>query len=243
MESSAPQALWPIRLADLAGRLRRCEDEALRPSLRTELWVVLHAALMRFLRAQAVTSRASREDLEDLAAAKALELLLRAESGAWNPEGRSADEMVGYVATMARHGLIDHARRADRETAFDPTDAADASRSDPAPDPGPETRVEAGEFARALRECFEALDTRARRVWFFRSYYEMSSRDIGEHPEVRIKAPHVDVVAQRARRALRDCMKGKGHDPGDAPPGAFVELWESLEALRARAPAPDRGDR
>lgn len=242
MSSPAPQALWPVHLASLADRLRRCDDETARPDLRAELWVVLHAALMRFLRANAGSGRVTREDLEDLAAAKALELLVRAESGAWNPEGRSADEVVGYLSTVARHGLIDYGRRAGREIGIE----ALADRSlDPAERirptaPDPESGVEAAEFARALRECFETLEPRQRRVWLFRAYYEMSSREIGAHPAVGIRAAHVDVVAQRARQAIRDCMNGKGHDPGDAPAGAFVQLWESLEALSAREEAWER---
>jgi RNA polymerase sigma factor (sigma-70 family) len=235
MEPTAPQALWPVHLTDLALRLRAPLDPATRAALRGELWVVLQAALMRFLRAHAGARSASREDLEDLAATKALELLRRAESGAWDPGGRSAESVVGYVASMARHGLADLGRRNRREARSD--DPAWESRVlDPGAAAGrtPPSHAEAEgrEFAAALADCVERLEGRARRVWFFRAYFEMSSREIAAHPEVRLTAAHVDVVVQRARRALRECMERKGHDPGDAPAGAFLELWRSLERLR-----------
>jgi RNA polymerase sigma factor (sigma-70 family) len=238
MEPTPPQALWPEHLARLVESTRCCRAPAERDTLRGELWAALHAALMRFLRLHARAGRASREDLEDLAASKALELLGRAESGAWDPAGRSGDEIAGYVSTVARHGLVDLARRAGRELPMDDLaqDRSDLATLDAPPASRaarPEADVEGRELGRALRQCFETLDPRGRRVWFFRAYYEMSSREIGAHPDVAISASHVDVVAQRAREAIVDCMKGKGHDTADLPAGAFVMLWESLELLAA----------
>jgi hypothetical protein len=71
-------------------------------------------------------------------------------------------------------------------------------------------------------------------VWFFRAYYEMSSRAIADHPLVGVGVAHVDVINQRARDAVRACMRSKGHDLVEFPPEAFVELWEALEDLAHR---------
>src|SRR6185436_9691567 len=111
-----------------------------------------------------------------IAAAKALELLARAESGSWDSLDRSAGEVIGYIARVAHNGLVDFVRRAQREVLIENTlgeDGVAAIAAPPSPDAAPEARVEAGEFTRALRACVERLQPRARRVWFFRAFHEM----------------------------------------------------------------------
>jgi hypothetical protein len=58
----------------------------------------------------------------------------------------------------------------------------------------------------------------------------MSSKRIAVHPEILLKPGHVDVLLQRARKAIRDCMTKKHQDPEEIPPGAFAEIWAAFEA-------------
>jgi DNA-directed RNA polymerase specialized sigma24 family protein len=88
--------------------------------------------------------------------------------------------------------------------------------------------VERKEFVEALRHCTERLKVRARFAWFLRVFHEMSSKEIATHPAVRLKVSHVDVLLQRSRKAIRDCMERRGFEPKDMPSGAFVELWQAF---------------
>ena len=204
--------------------------------------MVLHGALLRYLRARTRGGFPPREEIEDIASAKAIELLARCESGVWAPEGRSLGEVASYVATVARNGFVDFTRRTRRAGWEAPVEEgvgedgefdAEVLRAD---GPPPHALVEARELARALVECAQRLQLRARRVWFFRAFYDMTSRDIAMHPGVGLDAAYVDVVAKRARDSIRACLVEKGLDAADAPPGAFVELWTALESLAAEDP-------
>jgi RNA polymerase sigma factor (sigma-70 family) len=235
VESSdlAPSARWPARLAELCRELRAGGGQ--REAARTEAWVLIRDALARYLRAHVRrVSGTQPEDVEDLASAKALEVLTRAESGDWDPEGRHPGEIAAYLATVARRGLTRLAERerrwrGPRGTAQDSeATAIDGLTSG---HPSPEASVEASDFVSALRRCIERLRPRARRVWFFRAFLEMNSRDIAAHPEVGLSPAHVDVIVQRARAALRACLEQGGLRPHDMPAGAFGVLWPSLSTL------------
>jgi|CXWL01.1.fsa_nt_gi RNA polymerase sigma factor (sigma-70 family) len=245
-DTISPGAQWPEHL------LRSCErlgpgggaTNHASEAARTEAWVALRDALARFLRGKARRfGGISAEDLEDLASAKALDLVARAESGEWTLEDRSGGELAGYLATVAHHALIDHAKRARRTVSqtdlgdnMDPdiltlsSAAAAAATTTDAP-------ALAREFIGSLRACLVQLQPRARRVWFFRVFYGMSSKAIAEHPEVMLRTAHIDVLMQRTRTAIRACMEGKGFEPSDMPSGTFVEVWEFLESLRDEAAA------
>src|SRR5262245_8110440 len=112
-EIVSPDARWPERLAQLCHRITpqrdpRGQGAEASPEDRSAAWVALRDALVRFLRSQVrLVGGPPAEDVEDLASAKALELVARAESGEWNLEGRSGGEIAGYLATVARNGLID----------------------------------------------------------------------------------------------------------------------------------------
>lgn len=235
--SSNGESLWPLEVIRLQAALLAGRSGPARDALRGALWRLLFEALMRFLRVQSRHGRApGHADLEDIASEKALEILSRAESGAWDLSGRSAAEVAGYLSSAARHGWIDLVHRASREVLTPEGGDIERSVED---SPGPSTAghaaptvgVEARELAHAVRDCAESLPARERRVWFFRAYYEMSSREIASHPLVGLRPPHVDVLVQRARMALRDCLRAKGHSSDDTPPGAFVELWDLLESM------------
>jgi len=215
-------------------------DPGARTQLRGEFWRLLYSALHRQLRFHARNARSVEPaDLEDISSEKSLELLARAETGAWSLAGRTAAEISGYVSAAARFGWIDHVERGSRQAPI-------ASEEQLATEPGlryvgshweVSERPAALGLVEALRSCLESLPERNRRVWFFRVFYAMSGRDIARHPRVRLNAPHVDVLVQRARDALRDCLDRKGHATDRIPSGAFIELWELFESLAHREPA------
>jgi len=228
---------WPLEVARLQAALRDCQPGSTRDELRGELWRLLFEALSRQLRLQSRTARyVQAADVEDIASEKALEILARAESGAWDSSGRSPAEISGYISSAARYGWIDYVQRASREVRVQEDDGEvheyPTGNSSPAGAAvAPADRAESLELASAVRDCASALPERDRRIWFYRAFYDMSSREIAQHPLVRLRAAHVDVLVQRARVALRDCLRAKGHDDGEAPAGAFVELWAALESM------------
>lgn len=208
--------------------LRQAQPSEREPA-RARLWPLLHAGLYAALRSQAgrITPVAA-EDLEDLASQKALELLLRAEEGVWEIEGRTEPEIAGYLTRVARHALVDLARKRGRECPGpEDTEAWAVALAERVEEPArPEDALAAREFVRALRECVGALAPRARQAWFRRVFLDCPSRQIAVH--LGIRAAHVDVVVQRARAMLRDCMAGKELRDIGSRPGLFVELWRQF---------------
>ncbi len=236
--SPVPHERWPSRLAIAVAAVHEARPAA-RERTRSELWRLLHAALFASLRAQAGRVTAvSQEDLEDLASQKSLELLLRAEKGTWDPGGRAEHEIAGYVARVARHALVDLARRRGRECAppEDEEQWAVAVATHTGERAGPEDLLAAREFTRALRVCLEALAPRSRSAWFRRVWLERPSREIATR--LGVNAAHVDVIVQRARGSLRECMGEKGQAEPQLRPGAFVDVWSWLSA----EPVPPGGD-
>jgi RNA polymerase sigma factor (sigma-70 family) len=220
---------WAERIAPLIHEVRGTPGAVAPSRCRSELWLLLHAALFAALRAQAARiAPVSQEDLEDLASAKALELLRQAEGNRWEPARRSAREVAGYVWRVARNALVDLARRRGRE-APPPEDAeawdeALAERSER--EAGPLDMTVAEEFVSDLAGCLRDLAPRARMAWYLRALLERPSREIGAR--LALQPAHVDVVVQRARVAITRCMDAKGHAIRDVHPQAFVMLWSRL---------------
>ena len=216
---------WPGEVARAVLALRRAPAPQREPA-RARLWPLLHAGLYAALRSQAgrITPVAA-EDLEDLASQKALELLLRAEEGVWEIAGRTEPEIAGYLARVARHALVDLARRRGRECPGpEDTEAWAVALAERVEEPArPEDALAAREFVHALRDCAGSLAPRARQAWFKRVFLDRPSREIASH--LGITAAHVDVVVQRARTTLRECMERKGLREIGLRPGLFVELW------------------
>ncbi len=242
MNSGAGEARWPLELTRLQSEMERAQTGADREALRGAFWRLLYEALLQKLRFHARAAQSFEPaDLEDISSEKALELLARAETGAWSLAGRSASDISGYLSNVARNGWIDHQQRAtrlggsgrktEREAESEVADELGVASS-----AHPLDRPLALELLNALRACVEALSPRGRRAWFFRAYYGMSGREIAAHPAVRLNAPHVDVLVQRTRQALRDCLRAKGHDLNELTGGAFVELWELFESWAKREP-------
>ncbi len=193
---------------------------------------MLNTLIMNYLRIQSLLStRVAVEDLEDIAAQKSLDLLRKSEQGRWDPSGRSPGEMTGYLTAVARNGLVDFLRRNRHcvrpDSAENPGwDTRQAVPSGIAGSGAPPSRqVERREYVEALRDCVSGLPPRSRQVWFLRVFLEMPSKAIASHPEVKLNAGHVDVILQRAREVVGDCMTRKGYDPQDMPPGTFSALW------------------
>ncbi len=217
--------------------LRQATSDASRQPLRAELWLLLNLALRRFLVCHATrVAGAQPEDLQDIASQKALELLASAESGTWEPTDRTGSEVAGYLSAVAFNSLVDHARRTARWNTTASRHPTAHELDEPPADPEalasseaePCSGVECREFVHALHGCVEELQPRTRRIWFFRVFYDMTSKEIAAHPEVGLKAPHVDVLLQRCRQIVRSCMKNKGHDDTGLPSGTFVELWKTF---------------
>ena len=235
--SPFPPPGWPGAVARAIAALRAASAPR-REAARAQLWPLLHAALFAALRSQAGRiTPVAREDVEDLASQKALELMLRAEEGMWDLAGRSESEIAGYVARVARHALVDLARRRGREAPGpEDTEAWDLALAERVVVTlRPEDSVAMREFSDALVECASMLLPRARQAWFRRVFLERPSREIGTL--LGLNAAHVDVVVQRARATLTACMDGKGHREHGVEPGLFVELWRRFgHELAAETP-------
>ena len=201
---------------------------------RARVWQLLHAALFAALRSQAGRlAPVSREDLEDLASGKASELMARAEACTWEPGDHPAHEVTGFIRSVARHGLVDLARRRSRECPPpDDVEMWDMAMTDrlPAP-PGPEDWACAREFVCALEQCVRGLTPRAREVWYMRACLERPGREIADL--CGITEANVNVIVMRARQAIGECMAARGHCSSEVRPGAFAVLWSDWQSRRA----------
>jgi RNA polymerase sigma-70 factor (ECF subfamily) len=234
-EETLHDARWPLRLAAAFERRRRTEGEEERREAREELWVLLHFGVLRCLRAVAARSGGCEQtDLEDVASKKSLEILRQAECGKTDLSGKTAPDVVAFLTAVARHGLLDLRRAAARRPVVDPQGMPEGTLEESIPWPGvepaadPGAAVEAGEFARGLRDCAEALPPRSLRIWFLRVFLDLSSREIAELPEIGLNSGHVDVLLHRIREAVRECMERKGLREGTPPPGTFALIWEMM---------------
>jgi RNA polymerase sigma-70 factor (ECF subfamily) len=223
--------------------LESSADESSREEIAGETWNVLYFALTIYLRSHSSgIGEVSREELEDLASEKSLELLRRIVSGTTELSDRSPPEIMSFLSKVARNRLLDllRARRRHPEPREDDRtewETEGKGLTDPvATTVAPDLRLEQKEFARALRICVERLDPRSRLAWFFRVFYDMPSKDIAVHPKICLKVGHVDVMLQRCRLAIRECMHRQGFEPRDMPPGTYAELWQTFRPEKVLVP-------
>jgi RNA polymerase sigma factor (sigma-70 family) len=205
-------------------------------ALRREIWQILYFSLLRYTRYHAARfGQTAKIDPEDIASQKSLELISNIDMCRGRFLELNAGEMPGFLSTIARNGLVDVMKSKQRWKTAEPReiDAAERAVPERAPAIDPGVKHESEAFAGELRDCVENLAPQSRRIWFFRVFYEMPSKVISAHPGIRLKVGHVDVVLQRARRAVRACMEKKGYNPEDMPPGTFVAMWK-LFGLTAR---------
>ena len=140
-------------------RLRGDESGAPRERARGEAWSIVHAAISSYLSHHATKGvRPPREDLEDLAAQKSLEVARRLESGDWSVVHSEPNRITGFLSKVARNALADwwreSRRRADDEEAdFAPDEPLGA-------DPRADRVLGRRDFAEALRDCAEPLEPR-----------------------------------------------------------------------------------
>jgi DNA-directed RNA polymerase specialized sigma24 family protein len=215
---------WAEHLLDLAA----ARKTSARPESRERFWVLLNLVLAQRLQLHSRTlGWIGTERIQDLASEKALDLVGKLDCGSWDPTESSPGELVSFVSTVARNALVDEYRRIGRQ----PVDSAGvdhlhapAHRNADAP----HLLVERKEFISHLIGCAERLKPPHRTVWLFRVLYEMPSQRIARHPEVRLKAGHVDMILSRCRNLIRRCMRSKGLDVQALPPGTFAELWKTF---------------
>ena len=225
---------WVERVHALAGLLAGQLDDRARADARGELWLLLSSALAKCARAQrASRGWLSREDVEDLVATKALDLLRSIEEHRLVLRGGGGGGDPGfeaYLAQVMRNAIIDQSRRGLRQGMI--TDRVDEAWGVSAADPTvpcpdvPSSGIEVDELARALEACLGGLAPRARRIWIFRTFFEMSSRDIAAHPDVALRPKHVDVLVGRVRAAIRACLGERGFDGSQVEIVGVARLWD-----------------
>ncbi|MEZ4388212.1 MAG: hypothetical protein R3D98_11675 [Candidatus Krumholzibacteriia bacterium] len=223
-----PAATWPERLQELASRWHGPLSPDEREQVRSEIWVLLVGALDLKLRRQ--IGRNADVDAElsyDLAMQRALDLFSRFARGQWDPRSTTAAQLQSYFTLLARNGLVDHLRsRAGRgrlgERSLEACPEAAAAA------PADELVVHRSRLAEALAACSGRLTRRARTAWFLRVFYDLSSRQIAEHPGVDMAPTAVDMALSRARRAIQDCLREQGFDRADFGVGVFTACWEAF---------------
>ncbi|MFH1573559.1 MAG: sigma-70 family RNA polymerase sigma factor [Acidobacteriota bacterium] len=224
---------WAGRLRDLCHQLRLCGDDRAKKRVCGDIWLLLNAALSRCLRYH--SSRLgplSPDDIKDIASEKSLELLNRIGEDKWDVTHLLPVEVAAYISKVARYGLLDGLKQRRRQSRHPVEGHAglDECIDDGRMGTGfletPDLILDRREFARALRKCAEQLESRALAIWFLRVFLAMPSKRIAVHPNVKLKPAHIDVILQRARKAVRECLCRGGYDSADMPPGAFTEMWK-----------------
>ncbi|MFC1572726.1 RNA polymerase sigma factor [Candidatus Eisenbacteria bacterium] len=240
--SDSPQPKWPERLKEFSRELQTLGEEPTRDGIREQVWSTLLSAFSLYLRIHASRlGRVSREDLEDLAAEKSLHLLRRIEAKKVNFSDPSLGEITNFISRTARNALLDLLREKARWVESPTGEQAEGNLPasitsfQPTETEPPDLQVERREFAGSLSACIERLKPRSRLIWFFRVFYGMASRDIAVHREIDLSVNHVDVVLKRARTTIRECVRQKGFEPREMPPGTFAELWKTFHLDRAQA--------
>lgn len=228
----AATATWPERVIELCGDFLGDESAVARERVVGELWLLLHAAIMKYLRIHGRRfSSASAEDLQDIASDKTLDLLRRLDHQLWDPTGAGPGQLCSFVSTLARNGLIDHLRveGSKRREEVETADTAAVSPTVLKPrHEEPDARIRRERFTEAIGECSELLKSRTRKIWFMRVLLDMPSKEIAHHPGINMKPAAVDMALSRCRNVIRDCMDEKGFEPEDMPPGVFTTIWEQF---------------
>ncbi len=218
------QAAWPQRIIELAGRWSTGNGD--RELILVELWPLLKLAVAQYIRIHVRTMGPIDEDeVHDLAAEKALCLVVKLESGDWTPSADAPARVRAMLSTVARHGLIDHLRShgPQRMVAnFDPSGVANTTAR------SAEAVADARRYASAIRECVNRLGPRAGTVWVLRVLLELPSKQVATHAAVDRKPEAVDMIFSRARAKVMGCLQRKGYSADNVPPGAFVHLWDAF---------------
>lgn len=217
-------ARWPRRLRDLAQGAIANDPEG-----RKELWVVLQIVFGQYARRHARQLGAvSREEIEDVASEKSLDVFKSLESGRWNPSARSDGEIIAYVSKAARNGVIDVLRQSGKIQDVVPEDAEPKVHAFSARIASAGDLAQSRQFADAIRDCSAGLESRARVAWFLRVLLDMDSKRIAAHPRIDRSPGAVDVLLKRTRDVMKTCMENKGFSTSEIPRGTFTHLWNTL---------------
>ncbi len=218
---------WPQHLVELGARWQAAPAD--RDHLRTQIWVLVHTALLGLVHGQASRySSLGPEDAEDLAADKCADLMQRLDEGRWRPGETTPGQTCSFLNTIVRNGLVD-LYRVEGSKRIRSVDVVDLADSLPAASTSePKDRQHRDRYVAAIGECLDALTERSQRMWFFRVFLEMSSKEISAHPDVRTTPAAVDVALNRARSAIKTCMAAKKFSKSDMPAGTFAALWDRL---------------
>jgi RNA polymerase sigma factor (sigma-70 family) len=229
------QPRWPLRLQEVSTQLQKGRIHPSRDTLIGEAWLLIKTALSRYLRFHAARlGPVTSEDLEDIASEKAFDLLCKIELKEWDLSGRHATEIQSYLSHTARNGLVNWLKKTRRQVRESGEERQDGQletphrRSQATAEVRPDVEIERREFVDELQKCVDLLSRRDRRIWFLRVFCEMKTKEIARHPEVGLKPGHVDVLIQRSRSTVKDCMQNKGFGPGDVYPGTFTALWKTV---------------
>ena len=111
-----PEPKWPGRLLEYCNVLQTSKDKSAVDEARGQLWLILNSVLFRAVNSHAARyGGVPREDLEDIAAGKALELLNRIQSRDLDLSDRNAKQLFAYLSSTANKGLMDLFRLHGRE--------------------------------------------------------------------------------------------------------------------------------
>ena len=221
-----PDPRWPERLLELCRELRETPSVDRRNRVQGELWLLAFAAVSRYVRYHAQSSTVDPEDLKDIASEKALAFLQHASEPVWSAEVTHPGQVCSYFSTLAHNGLMDHFRSRRRIVQPETVESVRESAADSSAQP--ETYLARRQFVEALRDCASTLAPKARVSWFLRVMLNMSTRDIANHPGVRMNVAAVDMMLSRTRKTVREQMREKGFEPQDIPPGTLSLLWLSV---------------
>ena len=244
--ADAVEASWPERLRALGSTWRSGISHNETDRALGEIWVLLNLALGKYVRQHARrVRRLSPDDVLDIAAEKASELLRRLDSRDWNPSALSSAQLCGFLAAIARNGVVDFHRVRLREVStpdgFDVPFSRRAWGGHEGSEESPASGVDGATYARAIADCAAGLTVRARRAWYLRVFYEIGSAEIARDPVVATTPAGVDAMLARCREQMRSCLARKGLTIGPLPPGTFVRLWNMTRRRPSVSPAPPDG--
>ena len=245
-----PVALWPGRIRALAAALRdaparrageRTDAErdgrtADREARVSELWRLLNLVLSQYIRAQARRfGGLDADQVADVAADKALDLMSRIERRDWDPAAVGDAQVCAFLGSVARNGVIDVLRRRRREVVVDMAvpvaDGEDGALwAVTAAGLGAESAIDGARYAHALLACAGGLTPRARRAWVMRVFGNLAVAQIARHPRVATSLGGAHLMLNRARRMMRRCMESKGFEVRTMPAGTFAALWDLIES-------------
>ncbi|MFQ5599156.1 MAG: sigma-70 family RNA polymerase sigma factor [Candidatus Krumholzibacteriia bacterium] len=235
-ETSA-RAAWPASLAALARTFQGSFGTG--TDAEAAFWLLLrHVLHSRLCAERRRTGWIPDEDVADLCSEKSLNLVRRIDEGKWDPASSRPAELASYLTVVARNALIDHLRRVAHNEEM-ATQGRPPQRT-PVHLEAPDLPVQRRRFVEQLVACVRALKPLQQRIWFFRVMLDMPSRLIASHPEVNLKAAHVDVIQQRCRKSVSACMRARGFDAHEMPPGTFTELWKMFRQAGVDGPGRSR---